>query len=310
MSLYAVLGETELEIITWLDGLSLRYGAQYAEQGLIGRKSLLQYTGHSPDEVRIDARLHASWCNPADEVRRIKERMDNREPLAFVLGTGEYRGVFVITEAEVNTTQTDGAGAAIALELSITLREYIGDPVEPNPPGVITEGYRIPIGVTGADGLDLMVEAAPPTPGGLAATVSDGVAAVARGVELAADVASFARLAQSSPAAAALALPSFASRVDGFGSALPVERFAEAAQLAGAVTSVAANAAAIAGGMLSARAQFDSAASALASGLGGLSSAMWSVQAGVRALEEVREPLSRLASHAAARQPVVDGVWT
>lgn len=63
MSLYATLGETELEIITWLDGLSVRYGADYAEQGLIGRKSLLQYTGHRPDEVRIGARLHASWCN-------------------------------------------------------------------------------------------------------------------------------------------------------------------------------------------------------------------------------------------------------
>jgi hypothetical protein len=80
MSLYAVLNDTELEIITWLDGLTMRYGAEYAEQGLIGRKSLLQYTGHRPDEVRIDARLHAQWCNPAAEVRRINRPLKNPSP--------------------------------------------------------------------------------------------------------------------------------------------------------------------------------------------------------------------------------------
>jgi phage protein U len=309
MSLYAVLGETELEIITWLDGLSVRYGAQYAEQGLIGRKSLLQYTGHAPDEVRIDARLHAAWCNPADEVRRIKERMDNREPLAFVLGTGEYRGVFVITEAEVTTTQTDGYGSAIAFELSMTLREYVGDPAEPNPPGVITDGYRIPIGVTGADGFDLMTQAAPDSPGGLAAIVSEGISAVARGVELAADLASFARLAQSSPDAALLALPGLTGRLEGFGPSLPIGDFSGIAQMAGAVSSVVSQASAVAGGLLSARAQFDSAAAALGSGIGGLSSALWSVHAGARALEDVRGNLSSLAAHAAARLPVMDEVW-
>ena len=36
-NIYAVLGETELEIIAWLDGLDMRFAAHYAEQALIGR---------------------------------------------------------------------------------------------------------------------------------------------------------------------------------------------------------------------------------------------------------------------------------
>lgn len=306
MSLYATLGETELEIITWLDGLSVRHAADYAEQGLIGRKSLLQYTGHRPDEVRIDARLHASWCNPADEVRRIKERMDNREPLAFVLGTGEYRGVFVIAEAEVVATQTDGYGAAIAFELSLTLREYVGDPAQPNTPGVVTAGYRIPIGATGGSDFDLLAGAPLASPGGLAAAVSAGISAVASGAQLAADAVSLARIAQSSPAAAALALPSLASRVAGFGATLPAETFGSLGQTAGAVASVATDAMTVAGGLLAARSQWDAAGAALAGGIAALPGALYSVSAATRAMDSTRDALSRLAAHAAARLPVME----
>ncbi|TXF11934.1 phage tail protein [Pelomicrobium methylotrophicum] len=305
MSLYATLGETELEIITWLDGLSVRYAADYAEQGLIGRKSLLQYTGHRPDEVKIDARLHASWCNPADEVRRIKERMDGREPLAFVLGTGEYRGVFVIAEAEVTATQTDGYGAAIAFELSITLREYVGDPAEPNPPGVITAGYRIPIGATGAGAFDLLADAPLASPGGLAAAVSQGIAAVAQGVQLAADVASLARMAEGSPASAALALPSLAGRVSAFGATIPVETFGEIGQMAGAVASVVTDALTVASGFAAARAQWDAAGAALGAGISALPGALYSVSAATSAMDGARGALSRLAASAATRLPVL-----
>ena len=299
MSLYAVLNDVELEIITWLDGLSMRYGAEYAEQGLIGRKSLLQYTGHKPDEVRIDARLHAQWCNPADEVRRIKDKMDAKEPVAFVLGTGEYRGVFVITEAEVTTTQTDGFGAAIAFELSITLREYVGDPAQPNPPGVVTSGYRIPIEAATVDDFALIEDAPLSSPGGVAQVSADGLSAIARGVGLAADVASFAALAQRAPASALLALPGIADAVAGFGATIPVEGF----DALRGVAAVAADAGQVLGAFQSARNTFDVAAGALGGGLSGVSSALSSVRAGAQALEGARESVGRIAATAASRLP-------
>jgi phage protein U len=300
MSLYAVLNDVELEIITWLDGLSMRYGAEYAEQGLIGRKSLLQYTGHRPDEVRIDARLHAQWCDPAAEVRRIKDKMDAKEPVSFVLGTGEYRGVFVITEAEVTTTQTDGFGAAIAFELSITLREYVGDPAQPNPPGVVTSGYRIPIEAATVDDFAMIGGAPLSSQGGIAHIAAGGLSAIARGVGLAADVASFAALAQSNPASALLALPGLTDAVSAFGATIPVEGFAA---LCG-VAAVAADAGQALSAFQSARGQFDVAAGALGGGLSGVSSALWSVRAGAQALEGARGSVGRIAATAASRLPV------
>jgi phage protein U len=300
MSLYAVLNDVELEIITWLDGLSMRYGAEYAEQGLIGRKSLLQYTGHRPDEVRIDARLHAQWCNPADEVRRIKDKMDAKEPVSFVLGTGEYRGIFVITEAEVTTEQTDGFGSAIAFELSITLREYVGDPAQPNPPGVITSGYRIPIEAATVNDFGLIGGAPLNSPGGIAQMAAEGISAIARGVDLVADVASFAALAQSNPASALLALPGLADAVSEFGATIPVEGF----DALRGVAAVAADAAEALSAFQMARNQFGMAAGALSSGLSGVSSALWSVRAGALALEGARESVGRIAAIAASRLPV------
>ena len=64
-NIYAVLGETELEIIAWLDGLDMRFAARYAEQALIGRKGLLQHTGFAPDEVRRGIVCWVSFSMPS-----------------------------------------------------------------------------------------------------------------------------------------------------------------------------------------------------------------------------------------------------
>ncbi|MEO1766795.1 phage tail protein [Thiobacter aerophilum] len=304
MSLYAVLGETELEIITWLDGLTMRYAADYAEQGLIGGKSLLQYTGHRPDEVTIEARLHAAWCNPADEVRAIKERMDAREPLAFVLASGEYRGVFVITEAEVTTAQTDGAGRAIAFELRLSLKEYIGDPAEPNPPGVVTAGYRIPVGAATVDDFDLIDAAPVASPGGLAAAVADGIAAIGRAVTVAADVASLASLAARAPDAALLALPGVVGSVTTLATGMPTQAF----DTLRSVAQVASDAVTFYGALNTAKSQFEACAGALGSGLSGMSSALYSMRYGLDTLQGARGALDRIGAQAAARLPL-DEVW-
>jgi hypothetical protein len=65
-------------------------------------------------------------------------------PLDFVLGNGEYRGVFVIVDLSVTYRQTNGAGTVISLEASLRLREYVGDPAKPNPPGVFSRGMYVP----------------------------------------------------------------------------------------------------------------------------------------------------------------------
>ena len=300
-NVYAVLGETELEIIAWLDGLDMRFAANYAEQGLIGRKGLLQHTGFAPDEVKMRVLLHAQWCQPAEELARLKRIMDDTEPVAFVLGSGEYRGVFVIAELSVASTQTDGAGVAIAFEVEATLKEYIGDPASPNPPGVIAKGYRVPVGAR-VDDVPLR-QAGPLAT--LSGAISQAASAVGQVAGAVSEVRSLVNVAASSPAAA---LGLAASRADGLlqaGVSLPVEAFSA---LSGAA-SVASDAADIASAFTGARFALEESAGWLRDDpLGTLSAVAWRAEQAVWFCDRAAGAVARLAARAVVRGDDIDGV--
>lgn len=255
VSLYAVLGETELTIIAWLDGFEARFAAQWPEQGLIGGKSLVQHTGYAPDEVRLRVLLHAQWCDPGLELARLKARLDEAQPLAFVLGTGEYRGRFVLTDLSAVTRQTDGHGALIALEAEIALKESIGDPAEPAPPAVLLPGWQTPVSAAG-DVIDAPVQTvlADSPAGDAAEAIAAAIGAMGRAAQAASDLSNLVAVAQGDPlAAVALAGPLSAS-IGAVAEALPVQAVAGISAISSA-----------AGALAIARGSLDSAAACLAS---------------------------------------------
>lgn len=258
-NVYAVLGETELEIIAWLDGLDMRFAASYAEQALIGRKGVLQHTGFSPDEVKMRVLLHAQWCQPAEELARLKRIMDDTEPVAFVLGSGEYRGVFVMTDLDVTSTQTDGTGVAIAFEAEVRLKEYIGDPALPEPPGVIAKGYRIPVEAA-EDAPEAGAVAAPGPFSSLSSAVSEAVSAAGQVAAAVSEVRSLVGLVSTDPLAA---LSMVAGRAGGLldaAAALPVEAFRALGDAVEGATATAADVAQVATAFSGARAMLEESA--------------------------------------------------
>ncbi|TCW31407.1 phage tail protein [Gulbenkiania mobilis] len=305
-NIYAVLGETELEIIAWLDGLDMRFSAHYAEQALIGRKGLLQHTGFAPDEVKMRVLLHAQWCQPAEELARLKRIMDDAEPVAFVLGSGEYRGVFVLTDLDVMSTQTDGAGVAIAFEAEVQLKEYIGDPALPEPPGVIAQGYRIPVGagqgVAGAVAVDAL--AGPFS--GTASAVSQAVSAVGQVAAAASEVRSLVSLAASNPPAAVSLVAGKAGGLLDAAAALPAAAF----ETLSGVTAVATEAAQVATAFNGARAALEESAGWLQSGdpLAVLSSAADRAGQAVWFADQAGASLAKLAARVAVRGNDLGGV--
>ena len=305
-NIYAVLGETELEIIAWLDGLDMRFAAHYAEQALIGRKGLLQHTGFAPDEVKMRVLLHAQWCQPAEELARLKRILDDTEPVAFVLGSGEYRGVFVVTDLDVTSTQTDGAGVAIAFEAEVQLKEYIGDPALPEPPGVIAQGYRIPVGavedVAGTAAID-----APSGPfSGVASAVSQAVSAVGQVAAAVSEVRSLVSLAASNPLAAVSLVAGQAGGLLQAAGALPVAAFEAMAGVAAVATEVVQVATAFNG----ARAALEESAGWLQSGdpLTVLASAADRAGQAVWFADQAGASLSKLAARVAVRGDDLGGV--
>lgn len=121
--MYAVLGEIEFEPLTGFTSLEERLGADYAEHALIGRKPRLQFVGDKLDEVRGSLRFHHSFCDPGAELTRLEQEKNKHEPMALVMGNGDHRGHFVITELTIVGKQHSPTGQEMAVEAELTLKQ-------------------------------------------------------------------------------------------------------------------------------------------------------------------------------------------
>jgi phage protein U len=134
--MYAVLGEIEFDLITYFDGMEARFGSDYAEHALIGGKPALQFVGDKLDEIRIDLVFHATYCHPEAELTRLRGAMQLRTALALVLGNGDYKGRFVITELQATGRHTDRTGSLLAAEAQLSLKEFTGQARKPQAPAL------------------------------------------------------------------------------------------------------------------------------------------------------------------------------
>jgi len=145
----AILGEIEFEVAGGLSGMEATQGADYAEHALIAGKPLLESTGDVLDEYRLTIELHPSLGDVAARARALRDAMTAHRPLAFVLGSGDFLGAFVITELLQTQRRTWANGAAFASTLNITLRQWAGEfEVPPLAPAI-------------ADSIDAVLDAQP-----------------------------------------------------------------------------------------------------------------------------------------------------
>ncbi|KUM03536.1 phage tail protein [Chromobacterium subtsugae] len=134
--MFALLGEVQFDLITYFDGFESQFGADYAEHALIEGKPRLQWVADKLDEIRIQLSFHSQFCDPERELLKLRQALADHQAMALVLGNGDYKGWFVLTDLQATSKQTDAAGTLIALEANITLREYVGDKKKPRPPAV------------------------------------------------------------------------------------------------------------------------------------------------------------------------------
>lgn len=135
--MFALLGDVQFDLITYFDGFESQFGADYAEHPLIEGKPRLQFVGDKLDEIRIQLAFHLHYCDPEAELAKLKKALAAHDAMALVLGNGDYKGWFVLTDVQATSKHTDKAGTLIALEASITLREFVGDKKNPLPPPAV-----------------------------------------------------------------------------------------------------------------------------------------------------------------------------
>ncbi|HCB1596887.1 TPA: phage tail protein [Citrobacter farmeri] len=206
--MFAVLGDIEFELITYWDGFEATFGTDYAEHPRIEGKPGLQFIGDRLDEIQISLVFHQHYCEPDVELARLKTAQKAHQALALVFGNGDYRGWFVLTEVSATSEQTDSTGNVLALNATVTLREYIGDPKNPLKPPAIKK----PVPVTGA------VADAVPSPSGVAQLVRDGVNYAKKAQSVLQTTMSAVRIAQRMKDDPAVALTRVPGLMGGLGS--------------------------------------------------------------------------------------------
>jgi phage protein U len=122
----AVLGDIEFEVAGGLTGLEQRGTADWAEHPRIQGKPRLEWIGEGLDECSLSITLHAWLGDPEARLRALRQAKSQHEPLAFVLGSGDYLGMFVITEVSNAVRRTTGTGQLFASTVQVSLREYTG----------------------------------------------------------------------------------------------------------------------------------------------------------------------------------------
>ena len=127
MARYAWLGDIQLDLITYFDGLNSTSKVTYAEHAVIEGKPRLQYIGEALDEIIIKISLHTDFCNPEEELKKIKKAMKKYEPLDFIFANGAYHGKYVIEEITSTVIQTFEDGKIHAIEATLKLKEWVQD---------------------------------------------------------------------------------------------------------------------------------------------------------------------------------------
>ena len=304
--MYAILGKIEFDLITYFDGMETKFGADYAEHALIGRKPRLQHTGDKLDEVNIELVFHISYCDPEAELLRLRDALVAHDVLALVLGNGDYKGRFVITELSSVSRHTDKQGALLSVEARVALREFTGDPAEPKPPAVRPAGSALPLPASRSPVAAAIQPAKLPvsSPGALAQTLATAKSALATTATTLAAVKGLKSLAGANPTVALGRLPGVLSNVSralpGLGaSATALQRFDQAPALGG-------DAGRIASGILSIRSQM---AGIPAFGNGATTGNVLSRLSSMESLadraagqfDDMNQPMARLAARAATR---------
>lgn len=123
--MYAQLGKTVFENLKGFNEFSKATAVTYAEHKPLSGKPLLQASGLNLDEITLSMRLHASFCNPLDELNTLKGYMDTFEVLPLLLGNGRKEGEFVIMSINNVVEDADTEGNVFSYMVNCTLKEYV-----------------------------------------------------------------------------------------------------------------------------------------------------------------------------------------
>ena len=131
--MYFMLGKVAFEPVDLTD-FNETHSADYAEHAVLKGKPRLQAMGEKLTELSFAIRLHHKIGGVEKRYQALLSAQAKQEAMPLIIGRGKYKGNFVITDISSATLFTDKFGNALAREMNITLREFVGD-MDDNPLG-------------------------------------------------------------------------------------------------------------------------------------------------------------------------------
>ena len=166
--MYFMLGNIAFEPVNLTD-FNETHSADFAEHAVLKGKPRLQAMGEKLTEFSFAIRLHHKIGGVESRYQSLLSAKAKQDALALMWGS-KYKGNFVITDISSTTLFTDGKGNALAREMNISLKEFVGD----GQAGLL--GAALNVGGKSLLGSIL--------PKGLTNTLSTVKSTVSRGVEL------------------------------------------------------------------------------------------------------------------------------
>lgn len=108
-----------------IQSMSWKIAISYSEHKMHRKKSLLEYTGQSPEEIEISADFSAFLgVNPLKQIKKLKKQAVNRSVVPFVLGTDVIMSACVITDISPAADMFYLDGTMIKATVKIKIKEY------------------------------------------------------------------------------------------------------------------------------------------------------------------------------------------
>lgn len=124
--MFAILGEIEFTVAGGISGMEQRGSADWAEHTRIQGKPLLEWIGEGLDECNLAIELHPVLGDPEARLRALRLAKKKHEPLALVMGSGEYLGPYVIVDLNNVIRRATAVGQIRSASIQVSLKEYTG----------------------------------------------------------------------------------------------------------------------------------------------------------------------------------------
>jgi len=122
--MFALLGEISFQVIGSPELFESSRRFDYAEHRVVEDRPRLQWLAAELESITLAMLFHTSFADPAAQLAALLAAADDHQARALVLGSGVFRGFFVVQSVATSDIQLSADAAFIAIRVRTRLREW------------------------------------------------------------------------------------------------------------------------------------------------------------------------------------------